>query len=708
MQLFAYGQYPCVNGISTNYQNAINSQLTSKRNTFFNWEDSLWAMQASAFCFRTTSNESPFYKINNAEALRESKDMKWDDGWELIARYVGLTESNANTASNPEHLYVILYNKYTAILRVLLLACRGADYNAAKVQLKFHNLSVMQTDLLEYSRSQISSLKKTFTETIFSSAVKYTNENNKWFYADFPMMFDPCTCTYKSKLNIVSELISTSSITIQGGITGDILTQNVGGKAQVQQESTVSFRDAVTYADGKLTAVNASLNTFASKSDVIASNFMKTGSKHKKDAITYLVDKLKLPTFLKAGLDATGWLKSAIGLFDAFIGGGKTAASVTQEVKLMPLSVNLTAKLDGSISLSNSYHNIIFSNPGSKDADLDPDIYPYYNEVMGIFNTLKPPVVYWQEVANGTYYDAENYPEEEFRVRTVKYKFNLDSFKYVVNPAAGLTVQNMKVALVIEGTPNVNRDSYCLDTNNRRLYRDFYYEGQDANTDAHKFRTEYYDLNCFAERVFETKSFHAIHDLPIDAMPNNISAWDNTGNGAWLKFMINFQRNNTTSTTQNVLFVITIPVTVHPYNISANFSDNTSCNDSSVVAQATNTEVNNFCNGTDYYTSAREVNSLPALRDTQVVKPESEGWIVFPNPSSGSFTFSMKRQNNVLHAITITDVSGKVIYSSYEGEVNLAEVGFTKRINIRPQTGTYFISARTRNGIMTQPIIIGR
>lgn len=113
-------QYPCYNGISTNPLNPINNQLTSKKNTFFNWQDSLWAMQPSTFCFRTGFNESPFYKIDNLEELREAKDMKWDDGWELVRRYVGLTETNTYTASNPEHLYVILYNKYTGILRVLL------------------------------------------------------------------------------------------------------------------------------------------------------------------------------------------------------------------------------------------------------------------------------------------------------------------------------------------------------------------------------------------------------------------------------------------------------------------------------------------------------------------------------------------------------------------------------------------------------------
>lgn len=51
-------QYPCFNGISTNPLNPIHIQLPSKLNNFFNWEDSLWQMQPSPYCYRTGLNES--------------------------------------------------------------------------------------------------------------------------------------------------------------------------------------------------------------------------------------------------------------------------------------------------------------------------------------------------------------------------------------------------------------------------------------------------------------------------------------------------------------------------------------------------------------------------------------------------------------------------------------------------------------------------
>lgn len=148
--------------------------------------------------------------------------MKWEDGWELIRRGFGLTDLNTYTTDVVPNAYFIMYNKYTGILRVLLKTCRGADYNAAKVTINFNSLSQIKTDLLEFSRGNISPIDKTFTNTSFAAGSKYVNDNTKWFYADFPMMFDPCTCIYKSKINIVTDLISTSEIALEGAVNGDI------------------------------------------------------------------------------------------------------------------------------------------------------------------------------------------------------------------------------------------------------------------------------------------------------------------------------------------------------------------------------------------------------------------------------------------------------------------------------------------------------
>jgi hypothetical protein len=689
-------QYPCYNGISTNPLNPINTQLPSKQNTFFNWQDSLWAMQPSAFCFRTGFNESPFYKIDNLEELRESKDMRWDDGWELIRRFVGLTETNTYTASNPEHLYVVLYNKYTGILRVLLLACRGADYNAAKITFKFHGSTEMKTDLMEFSRGQVSGLDKKFTDVIFAAASKYLNENNKYFYADFPVMYDPCTCNYKSKLNIISELVSTSSINIEGGITGDILTKDVGGKGQVEKPGTYSWKDFSSTVNGKVTAVHGSVNQFKTQTQKLAENFSRTDTSGKKNAVGQFASFLESNTFLQAGLNAFPWLKSAISLVDAFAGGGKTTAG-PQEVKLLPLSVNLTAKLSGTISTTNPYHNIIFTNPGSKDAALDPDNYPYYNEVLGIFNLLRNPVMYHQT----NYGDITEYGGSEYGINVVsnKYHFLLDSFKYVLNPAADLTIQNMQVAMLVEAVPTSG--GICSESEMNRSMTNFIFEGKDALTDVYKFRTEYFDVNCFNQQIFDVVSYYG-RSVPESGV-FEASCWRPLQK-AYLKFMINLKRNNATATTQNVLYVVTYPLNLKTYDIDNNFTPGTYCIDSSIVPAASVTEVNSFCNSTVYYNLDRQSRMY---RDSITGQPQivTGGVGVFPNPNTGTFSYKIKPRKGALKQIVIDDMQGRNVYIENYPNISLIP-GFTRQLNLNLKPGTYLLKAFTDVDILTSKFIV--
>lgn len=694
-----HAQYPCFNGISTNPLNPVNNQFPAKRNTFFNWQDSLWAMQPSPFCFRTGLNESPFYKIDNLEELREAKDMKWEDGWELVRRYVGLTETNAYTAANPEHLYVILYNKYTGILRVILMACRGADYNAAKITIRFHETSVMRTDLLEFSRDQVSALDKFFSAIEFSAGVKYVNENSKYFYADFPMMFDPCTCNYRSKINIISKLITTGNINIEGGITGELHTKDVGGKAQVQKVGTYSWKDFSSTVNGKVTTVYGSIDKFLSQSQAFASNLARldTGS---KSAMSKLADYLKKNNFLFSGLNAVPWLKSALSVVDIFTAGGKSSSG-PQEVKLLPLSVNLTAKLTGTLAYTNPYHDIIFTNPGSKDAVLDPDAYPYYNEVMGVFNLLKTPALYVQ-----SNYKLISDPEtgNMIRITENRYRFDLTTLKYVLNPAAGLTIQNMKGAIMIEGQ---NRSFPICANSDRVIPPDFVFEGKDAITNADKFRTDYYDMICLGSRMFQANSYYNSitastlnNPLPDVGCPN---AYINKG---YVKFMINLKRNNATATTQNILFVATFPCKIIADNSLPDYQSDYLCNDSSIVASASDAEVGTFCNSSAYYQSSRH-NGTVFDQFALEQHLEKDGFAISPNPNSGNFTLIFERQPAVLKSIYITNLMGQRVFEINVPAINLSG-GYNRRLELPLSAGLYIVSCVTDKGICKTRVLVGK
>lgn len=692
-----FAQYPCFNGISTNPLNPVNNQLPTKKNTFFNWQDSLWAMQPSPFCFRTAQNESPFYKIDNLEELRDAKDMKWEDGWELVRRYVGLTETNAYTVSNPEHLYVILYNKYTGVLRVILLACRGADYNAAKITIRFHETSVMKTELLELSRDQISAMDKVFSPVEFGAGVKYINENSKYFYADFPMMFDPCTCNYKSKINIISKLITTGNINIEGGITGDIHTKDVGGKAQIQKVGTYGWKDFSNTVNGKVTTVYGSIDKFLSQSQSFAANLARLDTSS-KSAMNNLAQYLKKNNFLLSGLNAVPWLKSALSVVDIFTGGGKTSSG-PQEVKLLPLSVNLTAKLTGTITYTNPYHDLIFTNPGSKDAALDPDAYPYYNEVLGVFNLLKTPTLYVQT-------NSKLVPDDEsgnmIRVTENRYRIDLSTIKYALNPAAQVTMQNMKAAILIEGH---NRNYPICQYSDRVIPPDFVFEGKDGITNAEKFRTDYFDMICLGSRMFQANSYYnavaastATNPLPDVGCPN---AYISKG---YIKFMINLKRNNAGPNTQNILFVATFPCKVVTDNTLPNYITDYLCNDSSIIAPVSVTEINSFCNSAEYYQSNRH-NRVNRDTLTTEQRMEKDGLAISPNPNTGVFALRFKQQNAILRNVIITSLNGQKALELNTGNINLS-TGLNRQINVSLQSGLYIVSCTTDKGTFKTKMVV--
>ena len=689
-----YAQYPCVNGISTNPLNPINNQLPSKRNTFFNWQDSIYSVQPiNTDCIRGIQMESPFYKIDNLEGLRDSKDMKWDDGWELIRRGFGLTDQNTYTTDPVPNAYLILYNKYTGILRVLLKVCRGADYNAAKITISFNSLSQIKTDLLELSRGNVSAIDKKFTTTAFAAGSKYVNDNTKWFYADFPMMYDPCTCLYKSKLEIVSNLIASSQITLEGGITGDIYTKDVGGKAQIQKDGSFGWKDFSGLVNGKVSTVYSGINGFVSSTQGFATNIGNIDTANKKSALDLLGNFLKNNQFLKAGLNAVPWLKSAVSLVDIFIGGGKTTTG-PQEVKLLPLAVNLSVKLKGTISTVNPYHDIIFTNPGSKDAQLDPDAYPYFNEVLGVFNLMKTPVVF--KINNSVICDDSR--RAYGTISNYKFRFDADSFYYALNGAAGLTIQNMKAAIIVKARPII------VDTTNmtnKQLNASFqFFEGKDALDSTYKFRTDYFDMKCLDRQIFNFQN--ASNSLAAQKCAI-INEWNVNTDTLFLKLMINLKRDNATATTQNVLLVLTYPLKTVTDAVQVITPTFATC-DSTILAPASTTFVNTFCNSTTYYNLDRQSS---AYRDSIAMekKVEKDGIGLYPNPNNGVFTIKIKKQQATLSAFFITDILGRRAYSSNERNIDLNN-GLIKQLSVNFKNGTYVLTVITSKGQLKTKFIV--
>jgi hypothetical protein len=713
-----YAQYPNINGISTNPANPINPQMPSKKNTFFNWQDSIYAVRPiTGDCSRPDQTVSPFFRTDNVESLRESKDMLWSDGWELIARKFGLDESNNYAVDADPDMTMILYNKYTGLLRVVLKICRGSDYSAASITIKFHSTSVMKTDLLEFSK-EISPLTKTFKESKFTAGAEYYNNNTKWFYADFPMMYDPCTNMYQSKLNIISNLISTAQISLEGKVSGDIYSKDVSGKAQIQKPGSYSWQDFSGLVNGKVSTVNSSIDKFRTESQQFAEKLegKNASGESNSTATISALDKissfLKDNQFLKSGLALVPWIKSGVSVFDAFIGGGKQTAS-TQAVKLHPVTVNLTAKLNGSMTTTNPYHNVIFTNPGSKDANLDPANYPYYNEVLGIFNLLQTPEVFYERTIQPLN-DGTLYPWTNTSSRVTVDRFNVDTttIKYVLNPAAGLTIQEMKFALITEGVYAPSAYQSSTAHTDMRMNPDFFYEGKDIKSGSYKFRTDYFDAICLAKRTFKAiTSYDTYEPSTYYGMwsvyrPKGIVNNDTT---AYLKIMLNLKRKDATSTTQNVLYVVTYPVKLKPAGMMKYWINETSCSNPALLLPASVNEVNTFCNSSFYAGSSRFSRSISdedveKINDKEPANPQGD-ITVAPNPNNGQFTIYIKPQAGMISKIYLHDMMGRIIDLPLIGNTNL-DLGYEASFNETLAEGTYNLLIVSDKKIFKHKVVV--
>jgi hypothetical protein len=328
----------------------------------FNWTQIDFALNSMHIYNGNNSIRSPFFDTDNSfigqfyDPIPGPKDYLPDaDGWELIKKDFGF-EIGGTPVNNP---YFILYNKYRGTLRIFVARGDQALLNGAMLKMKFIDLTPMQTSLLDHASELIPINGQFIPFPKLNSSANILNGYEEWFYADFPMHYDPCTCLYQSKVEIRVDLSNTSMISLKGGSNGEIVTQ---GAPSPQQSDKGSFSIGELGSLAKKTH-----NTYKSlvgfKNDVIA----KGGS---STAVTNLSNELKKSDFLRTGLSALPFVGSALAIVDFFTSGGRKSTA-PQEVSVMPMSITMTTNYTGSITTDYPYSPYItFRTPGSNPVQL--------------------------------------------------------------------------------------------------------------------------------------------------------------------------------------------------------------------------------------------------------------------------------------------------------------------------------------------------
>ncbi len=686
--LSSYAQICAPNNITTNPATPVNNQVPIKTNTFFNWQNPSWPVFTN-YTVPGELIESPFFQLNNSiiNNLVVSGDMKADEGWELT--HYGFGYNNNGSAQNPtiDNPWLVLYNKYQGLLRVLVARGSNQVFQGAKISLGFTNESTMQTSLLDLVKEP-DALEQFFTREKISAVSEFNNEMHKWFYADFVTQYDPCTCYYSSELVASVSLINNSTITLQGAATGTLTSISNNQGTVSQPNSTRSFKDILS-GGKKAYEVYKSVDKFkSSHKDIL--NIYKNLSQITQNQQVFLDEKkdlfstaLKKSGFLRNGLASAPYIGAAVSLVDFFIGGGKKDVPVNDEVKLSPLSLEMSIKLDGSINTSSNYNQITFTNPGSVYNTATPlGKYPYYNEVMGVFNLLNRPKVY-----NYNYYDILD--ENGMMNMTEKNRLLLkEPIKYALNPGAGLQVAqiggvpDIQFAYIVEGAWTAAAYGYTTPVDYGP--GDFgAFEGVNAITGLKQFRTDYRvlsELNTYSP-YFESREN---------------SLWFSP-NKYYIKFLINLQRTSGAGTSQNLLFVAKYPLAT-TYSYIDNYSSGQSIFNTTPLVAATTPEITTFCNSAPYtnnYQNGGHFNRRSGSDSiTQVVPILSTKFELTPNPGKDFSIASFTIEKASAVTIQINDINGRLVSAPFNFRI-MQPGNYTKQINLQSLAkGIYLISIR--------------
>jgi hypothetical protein len=646
-----YAQCPA-NGIFTRPDSAINTQYPPKVNTF-NWLNQKYITNTT---YATPGNDSiwnPVYQPDNIiiNHLRLATDMKPADGWELLRKDFGFADNGS--ANNPKapFCYIIMYNKYSATLRVFVARNTFSSFTNAQISLSMtpQNAAngISESTLLDLSEGLIPLDVPFIPGKRFNGASAFDNNENKWFFADFPMQYDPCTCYYTSQLTVDIRLITNSSINLQGSSTGTIAAISNTQNTLQQDKKTFSFGDLLA-GGKKAVEIYKSISSFKDEQlkglDSAHKNTPTTGTANAaKNGLNLLQQILKGSNFLKSGLQAVPYIGAAVSLINFFTGGGKKATG-PQEVQLTPMSINFTTKLSGSIATNYPYGTPLFWNPGAKIQTLFSD-YPYYNEIMGVFNLFETPEMKYWRGSRVKLSNASGDWEQLYEFRLTK------PIKYVLNPAARLAIQDAQVALVIE--------TGASDPNDNNPYKgDWVFEGKDANTGMFQYRTPYMNISDLNS---------ALNTLTVGGTPGPGDYWQFPEGSAYFKLLVNLKRTLDTAGAQNVLMVLKYP---------AKFVQSTTKLSTippppgSLFVQATGTEVNTFCTSTAYKSNRVPArlngggnNEPPVNIETYITQYQLN-----PNPAykQSSLTFNLLKPA-VLN-IYLTDINGKKIMVQATGK----------------------------------------
>lgn len=519
------------NGISTNPENPINPNPPTNSPEHWLNEFEWYANDGTALVdiaihdmFTLNPNHvsmtNPFsdQNANYSHLVNvpfEDLDMLPEDGWELISVNLGsypngevLTEQIPPQQSDYSQIpYILLYNKYRGILRLFANSLTGLQggYESASITLRFENGEEVSGLLRHNGGYDLALDQKTETREVVS-VVRHPNNDRLWFWADFQVGYDACTCNFQSNLRLEFRFVNTMTINmVSNSVSTEIATVDANGNATLPSD----FLANVQYNEGFEGAgtlvynnINVMIDQYIERLEQVEAYNSGRGAATKKiKRKKFILKALKFVA--EAGLNATltqpladslavyandvlevvglGFIKvkgeplrkeakKLLGYgFDWLSKEWVTEDASAKPTPTMPTASISSSTFNGTIDNPTNTPGPNLFNPGTYPSgtgniSINEHNYPVYNEVLGLFALLETPEVNyyrteWATIENhdiGFYESPSGSPRLQSELSVLRnrlYKFWLaQPLKFVFNPAAGIDVPNVNIdaALVIQ------------------------------------------------------------------------------------------------------------------------------------------------------------------------------------------------------------------------------------------------------------------
>ncbi len=663
---------PCpATGISTDPTQPINSVRPDRRNTFFNWWNpatpppydnrvyQLYSVSPRTGQGRTYFEYTPYQQPDNLGTvfLSGSADLP-ANGWELLAYNLGYTEQGQPRPAGAPLPYVVLYHRFTGLLRVFAtVAEQQQAYTYHYLTLRFAAGQGLTTKsgLLNRVAAPATALldAPAGLGAVLTGVGRHLNQAGKWFVADFPLEYDPCTCLFRSELEIDVMAMNPTTlnlprVTATGPIAGLLLSPY--GAENVQDSGTMRGFPMLGYQG----QTPGSLLTTGYYNVAAASQ--------QRQALNWLQATTHDPALVMS-LDSAAWfwLRASSAdqrtgsrnfLSPAFLQDPRTERFLNglDYLTVGGLSTNLPgtgvvpaqqpnayaqtgSRVKGFSQPTDTLGIIRLATPGAVTA---PTVsrYPYYNEVLGVLSLLRRPTVQ-RQVTNVR--DADGHSR-------LRYRFRLPAdLAYALNPAAGLVVTDFRAALVVAGS------SYpaTLPPGDFATYEAPLPLSDDpAGPVQHLVRTAYVPAGCLPDQVF-TLDGPTDCDGFLPAGPVSVKVW------------VQLRRPDAPDA-QPVLLVARYPATVEDTNdpLPAAPSLPTAC--TRLLPPQPAAAITTLC-ASPAYREAMRADRAVVAEAAATIAVLAPAVLAYPNPTTGPLTVQLALPTARCVRLRLFDAVGRLV-----------------------------------------------